>query len=205
MGMAITSDDVSSFGRSPADSALRGLFLLERTTKRYNRLPVRVRAASVFLFLATAFGALLGFPVIFSEHVSVMLMAIVVATVAIALSWWLLAWILRHDAGNDQMRAVAEPIREGSEGFLAVQYGTILHLAALVGTGLFTAFFFSGSETSGVGRLGGALLPALTFCAGAVCSAAAGYSGMWVSVRTNVRVASAASRCYNQALQLCFR
>ena len=40
---------------------------------------------------------------------------------------------------------------------------------------------------------------------GANCSAISGYAGIWVSVRANVRVASAARYCYNDALQICFR
>jgi len=40
---------------------------------------------------------------------------------------------------------------------------------------------------------------------GAVCSAIAGYAGIWVSVRANLRVAAAARKCYNDAIQICFR
>jgi len=40
---------------------------------------------------------------------------------------------------------------------------------------------------------------------GAVCSAIAGYAGIWVSVRANLRVAAAAKKCYNDAIQICFR
>ena len=39
---------------------------------------------------------------------------------------------------------------------------------------------------------------------GAVCSAFSGYAGMWVSVRANIRVASACKRCYNEAIQIAF-
>jgi len=40
---------------------------------------------------------------------------------------------------------------------------------------------------------------------GAFCSALSGYAGLWVSIRTNIRVAAAATRCYNTAIQLAFK
>jgi Na+/H+-translocating membrane pyrophosphatase len=45
----------------------------------------------------------------------------------------------------------------------------------------------------------------MSFMLGAVCSAIAGYAGIWVSVRANLRVAAAARKCYNDAIQICFR
>ena len=50
-----------------------------------------------------------------------------------------------------------------------------------------------------------AVITSLSFLIGANCSALSGYAGIWVSVRANVRVASASRRCYNEALQICFR
>lgn len=52
---------------------------------------------------------------------------------------------------------------------------------------------------------GMAFITSISFLIGAVCSAIAGYAGIWVSVRANVRVASAARNDYNKALQICFR
>ena len=50
-----------------------------------------------------------------------------------------------------------------------------------------------------------ALITSVSFLLGSVCSAIAGYAGIWVSVRANVRVAAAARKCYNDAMQTCFR
>ena len=55
------------------------------------------------------------------------------------------------------------------------------------------------------GILSAACITGLSFVLGAIFSALSGYAGMWVSVRANVRVTSAARRCYNEALQICFR
>lgn len=50
-----------------------------------------------------------------------------------------------------------------------------------------------------------AVVTSVSFLLGANCSAIAGYSGIWVSVRANLRVAAAAGTDYNKALQICFR
>ena len=119
---------------------------------------------------------------------------------------WLLAWILKHDCGSQAMQEVSEPIKEGSEGFFRTQYGTIFRLALIFAGLLFLLYFFkSGSSDPIFGVTSTAIITALSFMFGAVCSALSGYAGMWVSVRTNIRVTSAARRCYNEALQLCFR
>ena len=45
----------------------------------------------------------------------------------------------------------------------------------------------------------------MSFLFGALCSGFAGYCGMWMSIRANVRVASAARRCYNESIQIAFK
>ena len=50
-----------------------------------------------------------------------------------------------------------------------------------------------------------AFITSASFLLGAQCSALSGYAGIWVSVRANVRVAAAARKDYNDALQICFR
>lgn len=50
-----------------------------------------------------------------------------------------------------------------------------------------------------------AFITSISFCLGAICSAIAGYAGIWVSVRANLRVAAASKKCYNDAIQICFR
>ncbi len=50
-----------------------------------------------------------------------------------------------------------------------------------------------------------ALITSISFLLGANCSALSGYAGIWVSVRANIRVAAASRKCYNEAMQICFR
>lgn len=66
--------------------------------------------------------------------------------------------------------------------------------------------FPPGSELKGYFSVTGmACITSISFLIGSGCSAIAGYAGIWVSVRANIRVASAARNDYNKALQICFR
>ena len=104
------------------------------------------------------------------------------------------------------MQDVALPIKEGSEGFFKTQYGTIFRLALVFAIILFLMYLFSykaeksekdTSQPPIFGRLSAACITGLSFVLGAIFSALSGYAGMWVAVRANVRVTSAARRCYN--------
>jgi H+-translocating diphosphatase len=103
------------------------------------------------------------------------------------------------------MQEIADPIREGSEGFFMTQYGTISKLAGLCSIGLFFIYAIRdpipGSTLNVYFTTNGmALITMLSFLIGATCSAVAGYAGIWVSVRANVRVAAACRNDYNSAL-----
>ena len=151
------------------------------------------------------------FHFIFTElALSIVFATFIISLFSMLFSVWLLAWILRHDTGSQAMQDVALPIKEGSEGFFKTQYGTIFRLAFIFSVILFVMYFYSYKVEQNVkepifGRLSAAFIIALSFVIGAIFSALSGYAGMWVSVRANVRVTSAARRCYNEALQICFR
>ena len=158
-------------------------------------------------FLVTPVVLILAFKFLLSDLAMVIaLSALVVAAFSLLFCAWLLAWILKHDCGSQAMQDVSEPIKEGSEGFFRTQYGTIFRLAIVFAIFLFGLYLFVGGSQGAVfGNTSTAVITAASFLFGAVCSALSGYAGMWVSVRTNIRVTSAARRCYNEALQLCFR
>ena len=119
-------------------------------------------------------------------------------------SFWMLVWILRKDVGTQSMLKVSEPIREGSEGFFMTQYGTIFKLAVLTAAVLFVVYLNRGDISPELAKYASssfmAFLVFVSFILGANCSAISGYAGIWVSVRANVRTASAARKCYNEAL-----
>jgi K(+)-stimulated pyrophosphate-energized sodium pump len=106
--------------------------------------------------------------------------------------------VLASDGGTAEMRGVANAIREGAHAFVRRQYRTVALLALAV-----TALVFVLNLLWRGGDL--AWKTTTAFAAGATCSLAAGYWGMFVSVRANVRVASAARSSVNAALQLALK
>ena len=122
---------------------------------------------------------------------------------------WLAEWVLSKDEGTPDMLDVSDAIREGAEGYFATQYGTIAKLSLFVAAGIFLVYNFrtmtKEQRAGGLTEFGMACLTTASFLIGAFCSAVAGYAGMWVSVRANVRVAGAARRSAREALCVALR
>jgi inorganic pyrophosphatase len=136
-------------------------------------------------------------------------MFVVLATSASMLGFasFLASWVLAKDEGVPEMQVVSDAIREGSEGFFRTQYGTIRRLALYLGAGIFALYLFRSDAVLGsqISSFALATIITISFFLGASCSTAAGYVGMWVSVRANVRVASAARRSAREALVIALR
>jgi K(+)-stimulated pyrophosphate-energized sodium pump len=116
--------------------------------------------------------------------------------------------VLGRDTGTKEMLDVSATIQEGAVAFIKRQYITIF-LLALAGSVVITAII-SLVETANVADTGtyGLALGVRTggaFLVGAICSMACGIIGMLVSVRANVRVASAARRSLVEAVQVAMR
>jgi K(+)-stimulated pyrophosphate-energized sodium pump len=120
------------------------------------------------------------------------LFALICAAVAIAYGIGLTYWVLSRPDGNDRMREIAKAVQEGAAAYLRRQYITI-------GIVSIVPFLLLGFYN----KLGWGT--AIGFLVGAVLSAAAGFIGMNVAVRANVRTAEAAREGLKPALDVAFR
>src|SRR5882724_9780387 len=125
--------------------------------------------------------------------------ALVVGVLALGAALMLARAVIASDTGTAEMRAISDAIREGAEAFLRRQYTTIGEIAVALAIVVFVGYHMS-PRTSPY-----ALKTVISFLVGAVCSALAGYTGMYCSIRANIRTASAARTSLNKALQMALR
>jgi len=118
---------------------------------------------------------------------------------------YLAKWVLQNDEGTKEMQSISDAIREGAEAFLARQYKTIAMLTIPVAVIylLYALRHSSGQENITTSQL--ALYVAGSFIFGAICSGIAGYVGMWVAIRSNIRTAAASRSSLNLGLQIALR
>jgi K(+)-stimulated pyrophosphate-energized sodium pump len=145
----------------------------------------------------------------------------VTGILAVLFALWL-AWdVLRRDTGTKEMQDVADLIFEGAMAFLRRQYGTIMAFAliaaviigvvvATVSLGVKSINYnpATGNVVAGdviVSSVEEAILTAVAFLIGAICSAIAGFIGMYISVRSNLRTAAAAMNSLKAAITVALR
>jgi K(+)-stimulated pyrophosphate-energized sodium pump len=121
---------------------------------------------------------------------SVLIWVIAAAAITVAYAIGLTAWVLRQPPGNERMREIAAAIQEGASAYLNRQYQVI----ALIGVAIAIVL----GVTLGVKT-------AILYVVGAVLSSAAGFVGMHVAVRSNLRTAEAARSGLSKAMGVAFR
>ena len=133
-------------------------------------------------------------------------LVLAISVFSLAVAGLLARHVLSADTGKPEMREISDAIRQGAEAFLARQYRTILVLAVVAAAAIF-GFYYSNREVRNIAEMGQgtALKVTISFITGALCSAIAGYIGMFVSIRANIRTAAAAMTSLNKALQIALR
>jgi len=114
----------------------------------------------------------------------------VAGIIGLLFAWLLTRQIFKKDTGTPEMRAIGDAIREGAMAYLARQYKTIAIISIILGVIIMIGINWQTG---------------IAFLIGAFCSALSGYIGMYVSVKANIRTASAARRSLNEALKISFR
>ena len=120
----------------------------------------------------------------------ILLMSVIAAVLAILVGLGLAKWILGLPQGTDKMKEIAKAIQDGAKAYLNRQTKTVAWIAVV----LFLLLFFLINHNTAFG-----------FLVGAVFSALAGYIGMNIAVRANVRTAEAAKSGLSSALKVAVR
>jgi K(+)-stimulated pyrophosphate-energized sodium pump len=126
----------------------------------------------------------------FVDHA--VLFALLCAALAVLYGLWLTYWLLRQPAGNERMQEISRAVQEGAAAYLRKQYTTIAMVAVV--PFLLIGFYSELGWGTAIG-----------FLVGATFSAAAGFIGMNVAVRSNARTAEAAREGVKPALRVAFR
>ena len=124
-----------------------------------------------------------------SQGTTAVIFALVFGIIGIVFVIWQIRRVMSEDTGTDRMREISAAVQEGASAFLAKEYTFLAGFVVIVA--LVIAVFLNWQT-------------AVCFVAGAFTSAAAGYLGMWIAVRANVRTAAAASRSLNDGLRVAF-
>src|SRR5574341_1710221 len=111
----------------------------------------------------------------------------------------LLVFVLGNDMGTSAMQDISNAIKEGAEAFLKRQYSTIIMLSIVLAALIFILYWFAKGDQDMAWRT------TVAFLFGAGCSALAGYIGMWISIRSNIRTASAVRSSLDRALKISLR
>src|SRR5216117_3251023 len=134
-------------------------------------------------------------------------LVMLISVLSLAFAVYLAREVLAADEGTPQMQEIAGAIKEGAEAFLRRQNATIFVIGLGVAALIFVLYAFvrPPNPNDPTTPFNMALATTLAFCFGALCSGVSGYVGMFVSIRANLRTASAVRSSLNRALQIAIR
>ena len=130
-------------------------------------------------------------------NLDIPMLGIGISVIAMIVAVFLSAYILKKPEGDETMKEISEAIQDGAKGFLNRQYSTIAIFAVL----LSVLLYFTTHD----GGFNNKYLMSSGFLIGAALSAMAGYIGMHVSIRANVRTTEAAKKSLKSALDIAFK
>src|SRR5579862_4914437 len=138
---------------------------------------------------------------------TLLLLVLIISLVSLAFAVYLARQVLAADEGTPQMQEIAAAIKEGAEAFLRRQNSTIFAIGIGVAVLIFVLYAFVRPPTihDPTTPFNMAIATTLAFVFGAFCSGISGYIGMFVSIRANLRTASAVRTSLNSALQIALR
>ncbi|MBI2358199.1 MAG: sodium-translocating pyrophosphatase, partial [Deltaproteobacteria bacterium] len=137
----------------------------------------------------------------------VILLILTISVAALGFAGYLAWHVCRQDKGTREMQDISNAIQEGAEAFLARQNKTVLVLSCVLAFLIFSLYDLvrAPNPVDPAPPLQLAFWTTLAFVLGAFCSIVAGYVGMWVSIRANIRTAAAVRSSLDRALRLALR
>lgn len=120
----------------------------------------------------------------------------VASVLGLGFAWYQRRFVLSQDAGNERMQKIAGAVQRGAQAFLSRQYRAVAVFVTIV-----TIVLVILSTVPGTGM---SAWTAVAFVCGALASGLAGYIGMYIAVRANVRTTQAASESLNRGLRVAF-
>ena len=147
-------------------------------------------------------------PIVSQSGGMLILLVVIISIFGLAVAAWLAKWVLGHSTGSPAMQKISDAIKSGAEAFLHRQNKTIATLALMVAAIIFIGYGYIREHrpfdpVASSKEL--ATWITISFILGALCSVIAGWVGMWVAVRANIRTATAALTSLNSALRVALR
>ncbi len=127
---------------------------------------------------------------------TVVTVAVAASVLGLLFALYQRSFVLSQDEGSERMKQIAAAIQRGAQAFLSREYRAVAILVLIV-----TVALVGLSQAPGSGM---SILTAAAFVVGALASGLAGYIGMYIAVRANVRTAQAASQSLNMGLRVAF-